>query len=117
MEMSKAIIPLTEANKKAITNFIATCRFNGLENASEPNFTFKEQRDGIGKVIFDLFYRDNGVDTPGWNLTVKTDTDVRFHDDVPAKKGDIYCYLDSYRIEKGSLDLKHKVSKFNIFSF
>ncbi len=115
--MAKSYIPLTEANLKVIKNFIGMCRMNGLENASEPNLTFKEEREGIGRITFDLFYRANGVTEACWNMTVKSDSEFRFHDDVPAKKGDIHCYLDSYKIETGSLDLIHKTSKFNIFAF
>lgn len=115
--MSDRYIPITDNNLKVIKNFIGLCRMNGLEGPGEPNFTFKENREGIGNIIFDLFFRNNGVSEACWCMTVKTDTPIRFHDNVPAKKGDIHCYLDSYTIAAGSLELTHKTSKFNIFSF
>ena len=38
---------------------------------------------------------------------VKVDTSVRVHDDfLPAQPGETYCYLDSYRIDKDSLEMK-----------
>ena len=43
--MAKAYIELTEANIKAIKNFIGMCRMNGMENSADPTFTFKDQRD------------------------------------------------------------------------
>ena len=87
--MGKTYIPITEANKKNILNFIGMCRMNGLEGMAEPS----------------------------WNMTVKVDSDVRFHDSAASKAGETYCYLDSYRIEKDSLEFKTKTSKFNVFSF
>ena len=49
-------------------------------------------------VIFDVFYRDNGIQEACWNMTVRVDTQVRLDSDAPAKKGETYCYLDSYKI-------------------
>ncbi len=115
--MSKAYIPLTESNKKIILNFIGMCRMNGIEAKGEPSMSFKEERENIGKIIFDLFFKNDKINAPCWSLTVKTDTDLRFHDNQPAKKGEIYCYLDSYRIDEGSLELKKITSKFNVFAF
>ena len=115
--MSKPYIKLTEKNKKVILNFIGMCRMNGIELEGRPSMTFNDNREDIGPVKFDLFFRNDGIDKPCWSMTVKADTEVRFHDDVPAKKGDIHCYLDSYRVEEGSLELKPVSSKFNIFSF
>ncbi|MBQ9156605.1 MAG: hypothetical protein IJ137_07485 [Eubacterium sp.] len=115
--MSKPYIKLTEQNKKIILNFIGMCRMNGIELSGKPSMTFNDVREDIGPVKFDLFFRNDGVTEACWSMTVKADTDVRFHDDIPAKKGDIYCYLDSYRIETGSLELKPVTSKFNVFAF
>lgn len=115
--MGKTYIPLSEQNKKFILNFIGICRMGGLEQHGEPSFSFKEKREGIGTVMFDVFHRNNGITEPCWNMTVRVDTPVRFHDNTPAKPGDTYCYLDSYLIEQGSLELKHKTSKFSVFSF
>lgn len=114
--MGKTYIPITEENKKCIRNFIGMCRLNGLEGPAEPSFSFKDTRD-IGKVTFDIFFSCNGIVEPCWSMTVRVDSEQRFHDNVPAKSGETYCYLDSYYIEKGSLDFKTKTSKFNIFSF
>jgi len=115
--MSKAYIPLTEQNKKIILNFIGMCRLNGIELAGEPSMSFKEDREGIGRVIFDLFFKNDKINAPCWSMTVKVDTNTRFHDNTEAKKGEMYCYLDSYRIEQGSLELNHITSKFNVFAF
>ena len=115
--MAKTYIPINEINKKFILNFIGLCRMSGVEQTGEPSFTFKDVREGIGTVIFDVFYRYNGIQEACWNMTVRVDTQVRLDSDAPAKKGETYCYLDSYKIEKGSLELTHKTSKFNIFSF
>lgn len=116
--MAKTNIPLTENNVKFIKNFIGMCRFNGLEGAATPSFTFKEYRENLGgNVIFDIYYQMNTVTEPCWNMTVKIDTPVRFHDNVSAKPGETYCYLDSYRIDQGSLELVTKTSKFNVFAF
>lgn len=104
--MSTPYIKLSEQNKKIILNFIGLCRMNGIEMEGKPSMTFNDVREDIGPVKFDLFFRNDGVDKPSWSMTVKADTGVRFHDNVPAKKGDIYCYLDSYRIEEGSLEIK-----------
>ena len=60
--MGKTYIPLTEQNKKVILNFIGLCRMNGLELSGEPSFSFKDHREGIGTVMFDLFFRNNGID-------------------------------------------------------
>ena len=54
--MGKTYIPITEANKKNILNFIGMCRMNGLEGMAEPSFSFKDNREEIGTVIFDVFY-------------------------------------------------------------
>ena len=62
-------------------------------------------------------YNCRGITEPSWNMTVKVDSDVRFHDSAASKAGETYCYLDSYRIEKDSLEFKTKTSKFNVFSF
>lgn len=115
--MGKTYIPLSEQNKKTILNFIGMCRMSGLEKTGEPSFSFKENREDIGKVIFDLFYSNNGIAESCWSMTVRVDTSVRFHDKEQAKPGETYCYLDSYKIEEDSLELKHKTSKFNVFSF
>ena len=104
--MGKRYIPITEANKKNILNFIGMCRMNGLEGMAEPSFSFKDIRDNC-----------RGITEPSWNMTVKVDSDVRFHDSAASKAGETYCYLDSYRIEKDSLEFKTKTSKFNVFSF
>lgn len=114
--MGKTYIPITDDNRKCILNFIGMSRVNGLEGASEPSFSFKDNR-GIGQVIFDVFFTYKGVTEPGWNMTVRVDTSVRFHDDVPAKAGDTYCYLDSYRIDAETLAFNTKTSKFNVFSW
>ncbi len=37
----KTYIPITEANKKNILNFIGMCRMNGLEGMAEPSFLFQ----------------------------------------------------------------------------
>lgn len=116
-DMGKTYIPISEQSKKFILNFIGMCRMGGLEQTGEPSFTFKEDVENIGTVIFDVFYRNSGITEPCWSMVVKVDTPVRFHDNTPAKPGDTYCYLDSYKIESGSLELKHKTSKFNVFSF
>ena len=102
--MGKTYIPITEANKKNILNFIGMCRMNGLEGMAEPSFSFKDIREDIGTVIFDVFYNCRGLTEPSWNMTVKVDSDVRFHDSAASKAGETYCYLDSYRIEKDSLE-------------
>lgn len=39
--MGKTYIPITEANKKNILNFIGMCRMNGLEGMAEPSFLSK----------------------------------------------------------------------------
>ena len=90
---------------------------NGLEGGAEPSISFKDIREDIGTVIFDVFYSFKGLKEPGWNMTVKVDTEVRFHDNVPAKAGETYCYLDSYRLDNKTLEMQTKTSKFNIFSF
>lgn len=115
--MGKTYITLTEANTKAIKNFIGMCRMNGLEGMAEPSFSFKEQREGLGTVSFDIYFRANGIQEACWNMVVKVDTNKRIHDNQPAKSGALYSYLDSYKINQGSLDLIHKTSKFNEFSF
>ncbi|MCD8019376.1 MAG: hypothetical protein LUF92_07270 [Clostridiales bacterium] len=116
--MASTYITITENNKKVINNIIGICRMNGMEkNGADPSFTFKDVREDIGEVMFDLFYREKGMEQPCWSMTVKVDSSIRFHDDKPTVPGEIYCYLDSYKIEKGSLELKHKTSKFNVFSF
>lgn len=114
---TKVNIPLSEKNIKFIKNFIGMCRMNGLEGPATPSFTFREEREGLGQVIFDIYYQMNTITEPCWNMTVKLDTPVRFHDGVASKPGETYCYLDSYRIDKGSLELITKTSKFNIFAF
>ena len=43
--MGKTYIPITEANKKNILNFIGMCRMNGLEGMAEPSFSFKDNRE------------------------------------------------------------------------
>lgn len=115
--MAESYIPISEKNKKVILNFIGMCRMNGLEMAEEPSFTFKENRENIGRVMFDIFFSNNGITESSWNMTVKVDSSVRFHDDVPSQPGETYCYLDSYRIDKDSLEMEHKSSKFNVFAF
>lgn len=89
---------------------------NGLEGPEEPSISFKDNRE-IGTVNFDVFYTCKGISEPCWNMTVRVDTPVRFHDKVPAKEGDTYCYLDSYKIDSKTLEFKTKTSKFNVFSF
>ena len=64
--MAETYIPIGENNKKAILNFIGMCRMNGLEENGEPSFTFKDPREGIGVVMFDLFYRSTNVLLPGF---------------------------------------------------
>jgi len=59
---------------------IGMCRMNGLEGMAEPSFSFKDIREDIGTVIFDVFYNCRGITEPSWNMTVKVDSDVRFHD-------------------------------------
>ncbi len=116
--MANTNIPLSENNIKFIKNFIGMCRMNGLEGPATPSFSFKEYRKEYdSNVIFDIYYQQNTITEPCWNMTVKVDTSVRFHDGVEAKPGETYCYLDSYRIDKGSLELITKTSKFNVFSF
>ncbi|MDO5146007.1 MAG: hypothetical protein Q4D60_03300 [Eubacteriales bacterium] len=115
--MSATYIPISEENKKLILNFIGMCRLSGLENGGEPSFTFRDNREGVGVVMFDLFYRSTGIEEPCWNMTVKVDASTRFHDEEPDKPGETYCYLDAYKIAKDSLELEHKTSKFNIFAF
>ena len=115
--MATPYIRLTEQNKKIILNFIGMCRMNGIELTGTPSMTFNDERADIGKVKIDLFFQNDGITEACWKMTVKVDSDKRFHDNVPAKKGDIYCYLDSYRIEQGSLEIKPVTSKFNIFAF
>lgn len=115
--MSTTYIPISEKNMKLILNFIGMCRMNGLEEGGEPSFTFKDPREGVGVVMFDLFYRSTSVLEPCWSMTVKVDSQSRFHDDVPEQPGETYCYLDSYKVKKDSLELEHKTSKFNVFSF
>lgn len=115
--MAETYIPIGENNKKAILNFIGMCRMNGLEENGEPSFTFKDPREGIGIVMFDLFYRSTNVLEPCWSMTVKVDSQKRFHDNEPEEEGATYCYLDSYKISKDSLELEHKTSKFNVFSW
>lgn len=84
--MGKTYIPITEANKKNILNFIGMCRMNGLEGMAEPSFSFKDIREDIGTVIFDVFYNCRGITEPSWNMTVKVDSDVRFHDSAARKQ-------------------------------
>ncbi len=115
--MGKTYIPIGDENKKAILNFIGMCRMNGLESKGSPSFTFKDPREGIGIVMFDLFYSNSGMEEPCWNLTVKVDSQVRFHDNVPTEEGGTYCYTDSYKIKNDTLDLVHKNSRFNVFSY
>ena len=73
--MGKTYIPITEANKKNILNFIGMCRMNGLEGMAEPSFSFKDIREDIGTVIFDVFYNCRGITEPSWNMTVKVDSE------------------------------------------
>ena len=115
--MGKTFIKLTEAYKKAILNFIAMCRMNGLEGPAEPSFTHKEEREGLGEIYFDLYYRARGVVTPAFYLTVKVDTKNRFHDDEPAKKGETYSYIDTYMIDPKTLEFVVRNSKFSVFKF
>lgn len=115
--MGKAYITISEENKKCILNFIGMCRMNGIEEKGEPSFSFKDKREGLGTVIFDIFFRNDGIQEACWNMTVRVDTEQRIHDDVKAKPGETYCYLDSYKVAQGSLELQHKASKFNVFAF
>lgn len=89
---------------------------NGLEGG-RTIILFQRYQRRHGTVIFDVFYNCRGITEPSWNMTVKVDSDVRFHDSAASKAGETYCYLDSYRIEKDSLEFKTKTSKFNVFSF
>ena len=116
-KMGKTYIPITEANKKNILNFIGMCRMNGLEGMAEPSFSFKDIREDIGTVIFDVFYNCRGITEPSWNMTVKVDSDVRFHDSAASKAGETYCYLDSYRIEKIVLNSRQKHQNLTYFLF
>lgn len=115
--MAETYIPLTESNKKLILNFIGMCRLNGIELTGEPSMSFKERRENVGKIIFDLFFRKDQTQEPCWSMTVRVDTDIRFHDEIAGKPGEMYCYLDSYKIEQGSLELQPVASKFNVFRF
>ena len=86
--MAKAYIELTEANIKAIKNFIGMCRMNGMENSADPTFTFKDQRD-IGTVSFDL----------------------------KSEPGALNCYRDFYKIKEGSLELELLKANFSVFAY
>ncbi len=115
--MAKPLIPLTEANMKAIKNFIGMCRMNGLEGPAEPSFNFKDSREDIGLVIIDLYFDARGISETLWKITVRADTDVRFHDDVPAEEGQHFNYRDMYHVKTDSLELIHKNSDFKVFSW
>ena len=106
--MGKTYIPITEANKKNILNFIGMCRMNGLEGMAEPSFSFKDNREEIGTVIFDVFYSCRGITEPSWNMTVKVDSDVRFHDSAASKAGETYCYFRFLQNRKRYLEFKTK---------
>lgn len=115
--MGKAYIPLSEANKKAILNFIAMCKMNGLEGEASPTFNFKDIREDLGTVILDLYYDFRGIDVPCWKITIKTDTECRIHDDQPAVEGETYSYVDTYQIAQGSTEFEYQKSRFSVFAF
>lgn len=116
--MAKTFIPIMENDLKCIKNFIGMCRFNGLEGAAIPTFTFREYREEYdSNVIFDIYFEQSPVEEPSWKMTVKVETSNRFHDSVGSKPGESYSYLDKYRIDKDTLDLEVLSSRFNVFSF
>ena len=116
--MAETFIPIRENNLKCIRNFIGLCRMNGLEGDAVPTFTFKEYREEYDSVVvFDIYYDSNPFEEPSWKMTVKVETNKRFHDGVASKPNESYTYLDKYRIEKGKLDLESLTSRFNVFSF
>ena len=115
--MAKAYIELTESNLKAIKNFIGMCRMNGMENNADPAFTFKDPREGLGTVSFDLYFDSKSISEVAWKMTVKLDTSVRFHDQEKPEPGAINCYRDFYKIKEGSLDLELLNAKFTVFSY
>ena len=110
-------ITLSESNIKVIKNFIGMCRMNDLEGTAAPAFNFKDVRDDLGTVSFDLYYDFRGIEEPCWKITVKVDTDKRLMDDQPGKEGDQYSYVDNYTIASGTLDLQYKNSRFNVFAW
>ena len=114
--MAKAYIKLTEANLKAIRNFIGMCRMNGMENSADPTFTFKDQRD-IGTVSFDLYFDSKSTSEVAWKMTVKVDTSVRFHDNEKSEPGALNCYRDFYKIKEGSLELELLKANFSVFAY
>ncbi len=115
--MAKAYIKITEANEKAIKNFIGMCRMNGLENDADPTFTFKDHREGLGVVSFDLYFDSKSISEVAWKMTVKIDTSVRFHDQEKSEPGALNCYRDFYKIKEGSLDLELLKSNFSVFAY
>ena len=115
--MSKVYIELSDSNVKAVKNFIGMCRMNGLEGSAAPAFNFKDEREGLGTVSFDLYYDFRSFDNPCWKMTVKVDTEVKLDPKSPGTDGDQYSYLDNYAIKKDSLDLEYKNSRFNVFSY
>ena len=110
-------IDLSDTNLKVLKNFIGMCRMNGLEGSAVPAFNFKDIRENLGTVSFDIYYDFRGISEPCWKLTVKVDTDQRLHDDKPAHDGDQYSYVDNYVIKAGSLELEYNNSRFNVFSY
>ena len=92
------------------------CRMNGLEGMAEPSFSFKDIREDIGTVIFDVFYNCRGITEPSWNMTVKVDSDVRFHDSAARSRRNLLLFR-FLQNRKDSLEFKTKTSKFNVFSF
>ncbi len=117
MANTKTYIEITDANKKALTNFIGLCRMNGLEGPAEPSFTHKDNRPDLGEVYFDMYYRYHGVEKPAFYLTVKVDTRNRFHDNEPAKKGAMYSYIDTYFVDPDTMEFVVRNSKFTTFNF
>jgi len=115
--MAKPYIPLSDANTKVIKNFIGMCRMNGLEGPAAPAFNFKENREGVGIVHFDMYYDFNGITEPLWKIIVKVDTDLNLVDGNKLGQGSQGSYLDSYIINAGSLDLEFKNSRFNEFKW
>ena len=59
--MGKTYIPITEANKKNILNFIGMCRMNGLEGMAEPSFSFKDNREEMYSIAAEESQNHPGI--------------------------------------------------------